>query len=136
MDNLRKIFQSQEELNEKIMPGIMNQISQSQDLRVEWIKKYHLAAQQEMAEAMDSVDWKWWKYSEEKIDYQNLKVELVDVLFFWVSMCLAAGFDAKEMTSAYFQKLKINHERADKGYKTGEYQKVDKDGNEDNRSIK
>tara|TARA_R110002012_G_scaffold314998_1_gene528233 strand:+ start:3489 stop:3893 length:405 start_codon:yes stop_codon:yes gene_type:complete len=134
MDNIQKIFESQKELNEKLVPGLSKEL-ETPEGRLKWIMNYHRAMEQESAELLDSVDWKWWKHSNKKIDYQNLKVEIADILFFTVSIAIAAGFNHKDIVDTYFKKLKLNHERADNGYKTGEYQKVDLDGNEDNRSI-
>lgn len=39
-----------------------------------------LASILELAEALDSTNWKWWKYTEN--DFQNFEVELVDVWHF------------------------------------------------------
>ena len=42
---------------------------------------YTRAMQQEMAELIDSVPWKWWaKY--QKFDEQNARVEVVDLFHF------------------------------------------------------
>lgn len=40
-----------------------------------------------------------------------------------------------ELIRIYFEKLAINHKRVDGGYTEGTYQKIDADGNEDNRVI-
>lgn len=42
----------------------------------------------EMAEAIDSLPWKHWKNVEWKIDFENLRVELVDVWHFLMSELL------------------------------------------------
>ena len=73
---------------------------------------------------------KWWKKDEE--DWDNVKVELVDMLHFWVSMCTVADMDAKEVMELYAKKNKLNFKRQDEGYKEGTYDKY-KDGIEDNK---
>ena len=109
MDNIKKIFESQKELNEKLVPGLANELK-TEGGRLKWIMNYHRAMEQESAELLDSVDWKWWKHSKQRIDYQNLKVEIADILFFCVSISIAAGFDHKDIVDTYFKKLKLNHE--------------------------
>ena len=83
----------------------------------------------ECAELMDHFGWKWWKKQE--TDIGNVKVELVDILHFFVSMCTVAGMNANDVMALYFKKNKLNHKRQDGGYKEGTYQKV-VDGVEDN----
>ena len=87
---------------------------------------------QESAEAIDSLNWKWWKKDEE--DWDNIKIELVDILHFWVSMCTIAGLSAEDVVDLYFKKNQLNHDRQNQGYKEGTYDKV-KDGVEDNKQL-
>ena len=85
---------------------------------------------QESSEAIDSLNWKWWKQDDD--DWDNVKVELVDMLHFWVSMCTIAGLDAKDVYDLYAKKNKLNFKRQDEGYQEGTYDKY-QDGVEDNR---
>ena len=61
----------------------------------QWFLNFELALKQESAEAIDSLNWKWWKKDEE--DWDNIKIELVDMLHFWVSMCTVAGLSSKDV---------------------------------------
>ena len=75
MDKLEEIFRMQDALNRRIgvalPPG-------ADEEKVKWILNYTRAMQQELAELVDSVPWKWWaKYQE--FDQQNAKVEIVDL---------------------------------------------------------
>lgn len=72
-----------------------------------WIQKYTLAMLSEMAELLDEVNFKWWK-NPKPLDSPLLKEELVDILHFFLSMCLAAGLDAEEMYHIYLMKNKEN----------------------------
>lgn len=126
--NLQDVFDAQIALNEKTVPGLY-QFIKSDEAKVHWLKNYHLAMQQEQAELIDSLDWKFWKKGEN--DWDNAKVELVDILHFWVSMCTVLGMDANEVFALYEKKNKLNHKRQEGGYKEGTYQKVI-DGVEDN----
>jgi dimeric dUTPase (all-alpha-NTP-PPase superfamily) len=128
--DLEAIFEKQIELNKRINPDLYKQIKEDPELRRKWFLNFDLALKQESAEAIDSLNWKWWKTDEE--DWDNVKVELVDMLHFWVSMCTIAGMDAKEVMDLYAKKNKLNFKRQDEGYKEGTYDKY-KDGKEDNK---
>ena len=126
--NLDAIFEKQIELNKRINPRLYEEIHDPEIRRKRFLE-FELALRQESAEAIDSLNWKWWKKDTD--DWNNVKVELVDMLHFWVSMCTVAGCDAQEVISLYFKKNKLNFDRQDKGYKEGLYQKI-QNGVEDN----
>lgn len=127
--NLEDVFKKQIELNEKINPTLYKDI-QDPEVRRQWFLNFELALRQESAEAVDSLNWKWWKKDDE--DWGNIKVELVDMLHFWVSMCTVAGMDAKDVFELYAKKHQLNNDRQDQGYKDGTYDKF-QHGEEDNK---
>jgi dimeric dUTPase (all-alpha-NTP-PPase superfamily) len=129
--DLQTIFDKQIELNERINPTLYKDVQDPEILR-KWFLNFELALRQESAEAIDSLNWKWWKKDPDNID--NLKIELVDMLHFWVSMCTLVGMDAKEVFELYAKKNKLNHDRQEQGYKEGTYDKM-KDGVEDNERL-
>jgi dimeric dUTPase (all-alpha-NTP-PPase superfamily) len=126
---LEDIFKKQIELNQRINPSLYTDI-QDPEIRRKWFLNFELALRQEAGEAIDSLNWKWWKKDAE--DWDNIKIELVDMLHFWVSMCTIAGLDAKEVMELYAKKNKLNHNRQEQGYKEGTYSKFDSTGVEDN----
>jgi dimeric dUTPase (all-alpha-NTP-PPase superfamily) len=126
---LGDIFNAQREFNTSVIPELYEKIKTDEAYRKRWLFQYNLAMQQEQAELIDSLNWKWWKKG--KDNWDNVKVELIDILHFWVSMCTVAGMDSKEVMDLYFKKNKLNHKRQDEGYKEGTYDKY-KDGVEDN----
>ena len=128
--DLETVFKRQVELNEKINPSLYQDILNDPELRREWFLKFEKALTQESAEAIDSLNWKWWKKDQD--DWDNVKVELVDMLHFWVSMCTIAGMNAQDVFDLYVKKHQLNVKRQDEGYKDGSYQKYDDDGVEDN----
>ena len=128
--NLETIFERQIELNKKINPSLYKDIENDPELKRKWFLNFELALKQESAEAIDSLNWKWWKKDTD--DWENVKVELIDMLHFWVSMCTFAGLDAKDVFELYAKKHKLNEKRQDEGYKEGTYDKY-KDGVEDNQ---
>ncbi len=129
--SLNQIFDEQKRLNERINPDLYTEISDPEIRRKRFLE-FELAHRQESAEAIDSLNWKWWKKDVD--DWGNVKVELVDMLHFWVSMCTIAGLTADEVTDLYLKKNHLNHVRQDQGYKEGTYEKV-KDGVEDNQRF-
>ena len=87
MDKLDEIFALQESLNQRI--GV-NTANLSDEEKIKWILNYTRAMQQELAELVDSVPWKWWaKY--QKFDKQNAKVEIVDLYHFLTSLANSHG---------------------------------------------
>ena len=107
MDKLEHIFQMQESLNIFIS---QNHNLQDKFTPEVWIQKNILAIISELSEVLDEVNFKWWKNPKE-IDGQSLKEELVDVMHFFVSMCLHAGMTADELYQIYLEKNKENLKR-------------------------
>ena len=99
MDRLEHLLAIQRQLNDTIKEkrGLQN------IQPMEWMQKYTLAMLSELAEMLDEVNFKWWKNPKE-IDSAALKEELVDILHFFLSMCLTAGLDAEEMYRIYCEK--------------------------------
>ena len=88
---------------------------QAPEERAKWVLNYTRAMQQELAELVDSVPWKWWaKY--QKYDEQNARVEVVDLFHFLVSLAQALGMSAEDVYQAYVKKNQVNYERQDAGY--------------------
>jgi dimeric dUTPase (all-alpha-NTP-PPase superfamily) len=120
-DLLTEIFKLQRDLNrytfEQNDIGIdYDAIPTDRRLQNEWIRNYCLAMSQEIAELVDSTNWKWWRRKVDLFDEQNLKVELVDILHFWVSACQVMGLDAEDVHRMYMQKNAVNRKRQDSGY--------------------
>jgi dUTP pyrophosphatase len=122
MDKLERIFELQRELNrftfEKNFLVGFDDIPKERRLQNEWARNYALAMTQELAELVDSTNWKWWRTKVDLFDEQNLKVELVDILHFWVSACQVMGLSAEDVFRMYTQKNAINAQRQERGYVT------------------
>ncbi len=113
MDKLEEIFRLQDGLNKRI--GV-NTEGMSDEEKAKWVLNYTRAMQQEIAELIDSVPWKWWaKY--QKFDEQNAKVEVVDLFHFLISIAQVLGMSAEDVHQAYLKKNQVNHNRQDTGYK-------------------
>ncbi|MGA0242382.1 MAG: dUTPase [Candidatus Marinamargulisbacteria bacterium] len=127
--SLQEIFDEQIRLNQKINPDLYTEIEDDEIKRQRFLQ-FELALRQESAEAIDSLNWKWWKKDTD--DWDNIKIELVDMLHFWVSMCTVAGLSADDVINLYLKKNQLNHKRQNEGYQEGTYDK-NAGGIEDNR---
>ena len=81
------------------------------------LKNYLDALASECHELLGCLSWKHW-YQEarqgrqyELRDVQNARVEAVDMLFFWVSVCQCLGLSPQDVCRLYEKKLAINHRR-------------------------
>lgn len=105
MDKLDVIFQLQQSLDEDIVAR------RNLDFPKEvWLQKEVLAMISELSEVLDEVNFKWWK-NPKPVDDAALKGELVDVLHFFVSMCLKSGMSAEELFELYKAKNQENFDR-------------------------
>ncbi len=72
---------------------------------------WHRALMMESAEALDHYGWKWWK-KHEAPDVEQIRLELVDIWHFAMSLVLSlnAGEHAltTEMLLGFFEKLELN----------------------------
>ena len=113
MDKLDTIFEMQDTLNQRI--GVVTE-NLSEEEKTKWVLNYTRAMQQEIAELIDSVPWKWWaKYQE--FDEQNAKVEIIDLFHFLISLAQGMGMTPDDVYNAYVKKNQVNHNRQESGYK-------------------
>ena len=138
-DLLTEMFRQQARLNTKygFVPGGMMVRQDRRDLHDgQWLNDYITAMVDELGELRDCTIWKhWYKEAREGkrfmlTDREHAKVEVVDLIFFLMSMAQAVGLTAQDMYDLYIKKLGLNHERRDadctqeeaKGYTLGEDQ--------------
>jgi dimeric dUTPase (all-alpha-NTP-PPase superfamily) len=81
MDSIEYLLTAQDELNEFIYPN-WKKILTTFD--------YSVACSNETTEVIDCLGWKWWK-KQNPVDYESLKLELVDVLHFALSGHILSG---------------------------------------------
>jgi dimeric dUTPase (all-alpha-NTP-PPase superfamily) len=144
-DKLKDIFQLQEELNDGIfkkqdirgpdgklltMSAIRGALERGElgpnGLPNQWLRNYLRALQEEGKELEQEMLWKWW--SKDKIDMQNIRVEIVDLMHFLTSLALTAGLSADEFHRLYTAKHRVNQERQDKGYSQTNKDEADNKG--------
>lgn len=145
-DMLASIFSMQTELNnyvfeknhlkdkdgnildmETIFTAVENGELMVNDLPNTWLSNYAKAMDEELRELYAELLWKWW--SKDRIDIQNIRVELIDILHFLVSAMISAGLTPEKVFDVYQQKHAVNINRQDTGYS-----KATKDEN-DNKEI-
>ena len=106
MDKLEQIFAMQQMLDDDIV-----RLRKLEDIPMDvWLQREVLAMVSELAEVLDEVNFKWWK-NEKPVDRDAVCNELVDVLHFFVSMCLKSGMDASELFKRYVAKNQENFDR-------------------------
>lgn len=104
MDKLDEIFSMQ-----SLLDGY---ISRERELdgkftQSEWIQKKSLALIDEVTELLNEVNYKWWK-NPKPVNERAVKEEIVDILHFFVSICLTAGMTADELYEIYCDKNSEN----------------------------
>jgi dimeric dUTPase (all-alpha-NTP-PPase superfamily) len=105
MDKLERIFEMQNLLDTDIRENRNLEFSKE-----EWMQKEVLAMLSELSEVLDEVNFKWWK-NKKPVNDEALQGELVDILHFFVSMCLHAGLSAETLYEKYMLKNKENFDR-------------------------
>lgn len=132
-DKLEAIFALQSELNDRIfakqdirgpdgqvltMAAIAEALRKDErgpnGLPNQWLRNYLTALKAEASEVDQELLWKWW--SKDRIDLQNIRVELVDLMHFLTSLALVAGLDAAEFHRLYTRKHEVNQRRQEQGY--------------------
>ncbi len=120
---LEELFERQAELNRKVGYDTASMRERfDPQLAGKWLNDYIAAASNELEELRNCTFWKHWcdeaKQGRrfELADLQNARVEVIDLLFFWISMAQCVGLSAEDVVELYRQKLKINHDRQDAKY--------------------
>ncbi len=135
-DMLVDLFEQQSELNKRIGYDTKSLREQFDPLQAgQWLHDYITAAGNELEELRDCTFWKHWCAEAQQgkrfavHDLQNARVEVIDLLFFWLSMAQCVGLSAEDVYELYLKKLDVNHRRQD-----GEYSMTRKDET-DNKEI-
>ena len=106
MDKLDHIFELQKGFQDKLkrergLEGIPMET---------WLQKQTLAMISELAELLEEVNFKWWKNPQEN-NMDAVREELVDVLHFFVSMCIKSGMTSADLHRLYLAKNQENFDR-------------------------
>lgn len=80
-----------------------------------WMLRYLTALEAEVHELKESIAWKWWR--SDKTNVQNVRVEIVDIFHFLISMSVVAGMDGRDFARVYYEKRKLNFDRQIVGFR-------------------
>lgn len=128
---LEELWESQAELNKtsgfdtmllgsKLKSTEHKDVPNAREIRREIgisIKNYIDALNAECHELRECLNWKhWYKEAKEGYQYeirdlQNARVEVIDMLFFWVSISQLLGLSPDDIIRMYRQKYEINLRR-------------------------
>ena len=117
MVNFSDIYNKQLELQKRLGYSEKELLNNQQFINVNI-----LALLDELSEAMRETQWKnpnfikyGWKKTQE-FNKDKFKEELIDILHFFVNLCISSGMDSKEIYQRYMGKNKENFKRQDEGY--------------------
>lgn len=120
MDRLEAIMEKQRELQTRLGT---NFAAMSDEERAAFMRNHRGYLADEVAEALYEVpNYKLWKdYSNvspeaRNIQWQKVRMELIDSLHFFVNLLLCSGMTAEEVYQMYMAKNAENHRRQDAGY--------------------
>lgn len=133
-DMLQQIFEMQKQLNDFVfqkkdirdrdgqvltMAKLLGQAQREEALGPntevnQWLSNYLTALDDESRELREELLWKWW--SKDHLNVQNIRVEIVDQLHFWISLAMTAGMDAQKVYDIYVQKNQVNIDRQKSDY--------------------
>ena len=119
-DMLEDIFNHQYELQKNL--GTLSKISESPQMRQQYINQMILALHEEAVEIMretayknpDYVPFGWKKNQSE--DTEKFKEEIIDIIHFVMNLCIVSDMTPEEIHSRYLNKNKENHERKENDY--------------------
>lgn len=69
--------------------------------KIAWTKEFCLCAHQELAEVLQSVDWKSYHLYDKEYSTEHLKEEIVDVVKFVVNLCIVWGVSPEEFVTIF-----------------------------------
>lgn len=132
---LEELFKVQAELNARIGFDTSSLHDRFDPLVAgRWLNDYIAAASNELEELRDCTYWKHWcKEAREGRrfeirDLQNARVEVIDLLFFWISLAQCVGLNADDVRELYHKKLAVNHQRQDNNYSMANKDESDNKG--------
>jgi hypothetical protein len=145
MDKLDEIFTKQSALNDEIfarqnirdrqgrvltMAAISEELQRGElgpnGLLNLWLRNYLAALKAEATEMDEALLWKWW--SKDRLDLQNIRVEIVDLMHFLTSLALVAGLTADDFHRLYVRKHDVNRQRQEQGYSKATKDEADNKG--------
>jgi len=120
---LKELFKKQAELNKRTgFDAVGLRENFNPQTAGTWLNNYIAAMSNELEELRDCTFWKHWCREAKDgnrfllHDLQNARVEVIDMLFFWISLAQCVGLDANDVVRLYEQKWQVNWSRQDNNY--------------------
>lgn len=106
--NLQKIFELQKNLQ-----ALHGHVFEEMDIQAkeQYTKDMVLYLLEETHELLRETNFKTYKKVRKPIDREKIKMELVDILCFYVNLCLVWDVDVSDLMRVYLKKNQINIER-------------------------
>ena len=83
--------------------------------RIKWTKEFILCAHQELAEVMNSIDWKTYHaYGKKKYSEQETREEIIDVLKFVLNLCIVWKMTPEVIYEEFQKKSDLTEKRLKK----------------------
>lgn len=80
--------------------------------QTKWTKEFVMCLNNEFTELIEQLPWKHWKnYEGFEPNMKEIKFEIIDILHFFLSLCLVWDMSAEEILKYYIAKNKHNHAR-------------------------
>lgn len=80
-----------------------------------WTLRHIHAIDDELSELRNETNWKWWKLFK-GVNINDVEFEIIDLFFFWLSLCLIWGIDGARVEQLFKAKLAENIRRQEEGY--------------------
>lgn len=120
LDKLDNMYNKQVELQNKL--NSVDKIFSSERMRQSFINQMILAVIEESVEIMRETKYKnpevtdfGWKKGQ-LFNEEKFKKEIVDLMHFFLNLCIAAKMEPTELYNLYMEKNKENHVRKETGY--------------------
>lgn len=85
--------------------------------RMQSMRNSALALMMELAELIDSTPWKPWRnIADQEFDKDNAVREVVDIVFFLVSICEELHITSEDFEIKFHEVISNNYKRLDNGY--------------------
>lgn len=85
--------------------------SMSLEERTKWTKEFILCLHQELAEVLNSLDWKSYHMYDKNYDHENTKEEIIDCFKFVLNLAIVWRIDSEELIQLFNKKSDLVEER-------------------------
>jgi len=115
--DIKTIFHQINNYHKELGYGDSRYSEMSMEQKMQHFRDHSFALFQEVAELSDSMPWKPWRsIDSQSTDIANVRVEIVDCLFFLGSLMEICGITPEDVEFEFTEKLLENYKRIKTGY--------------------